>query len=95
MPLLDRGHMKKLHGIQIFTTDAASGTLTVKYSVDGSSFTTCGTQNNATGTYVIECLTENGSPFKDGREYQFQIESTGGLQIKEIRYRYELVNQAV
>jgi hypothetical protein len=34
----------------------------------------------------------SGIAFQSSREYQFQIETTGGVEVKEIAYKYETLN---
>lgn len=90
MPIADRYSDKKLRAVQVAYTGASSGTTVLKYSVDGSAMTTIISQSNTTGEHVIEATNQNdGSPFLSGREFQFQIESTGGSKIKEVKYAYD------
>lgn len=90
MPIGDRGKEKQLKAVQIMVTGASSGTTGVKLSVDGSSMTAVISESNATGEQVYEAAALNdGTEFLTGREFQFQLETTGGAKIKEFRYRYE------
>lgn len=42
---------------------------------------------------VKEATMQNdGNAFLSGREFQFQIESTGGVEIKEVEYKYSVLN---
>lgn len=95
MPLADRYKDKELKAVQIAFTGATSGTTVVKYSVDGSSMTSILSNTNAAGEYVISTTNEttNALPFLTGKEFQFQIESTGKSKIKELRYKYETLNE--
>lgn len=96
MPIEDRYKLKQLEAVQISYTGASSGTTALKYSIDGSAFTTVISATNATGEYTVEATNENdGTVFLSGREIQFQTESTGGSQIKEIRYRYSVLNSTL
>ena len=96
MPLVDRYKLKQLVAVQIAYVGAGTGTTVLKYSVDGSTFTTIISDTNSAGQKVTEATNENtGTVFLSGRELQFQIESTGGSQIKEIRYRYESLNTTI
>jgi len=91
MPIADRYKEKQLEAFRVSYTGASSGSVVLKYSVDGSTFTTAISKTNTTGEHTIEATSqEDGSPFdiKQGREFQFQVESTGGAKIKEIAYRY-------
>lgn len=88
-----RGRKKKLISIQVLVDDATTGATVLKYSVDGSAFTTCVSQSNASNIFKVEALAEStGTPFQDGIEYQFQVDTTGNVPIKEIRYRYQLMD---
>lgn len=90
MPIADRYKDKQLDVVQVSYTGKASGTIVFKYSVDGSSFATAISET----TTAIEDIKESnaeittGIAFLSGREFQFQMESTGGVEIKEFRYRY-------
>jgi len=96
MKISHRSHAKQLEGIQILVGESTSGTVLVKYSVDGSTFATVETQTNATGVITFEALgLTGGVNFLAGREYQFEVTTTGNTPVKEIRYRYSLLNQAV
>jgi hypothetical protein len=89
MPLADRYAQKQLQAVAISYTGASSGLTGLKYSVDGSAFTSLISSTNATGEYTVEATNENdGTVFLSGREFQFQAESSGGSQIKEIGYKY-------
>lgn len=91
MPINDRYKEKQLQAFCISYTAIGTGTVALKYSVDGSTFTTAISQTTASGEYSIEATAQaDGSPFdiKKGRELQFQIESTGGAKIKEFAYKY-------
>lgn len=96
MPIGDRYKDKQLIAVQVSYTGASSGTTVVKYSVDGSAMTTVISDTNATGEQIIQATNENdGTVFRAGREFQFQVECTGGSKIKEIRYKYEVLNDAI
>ena len=89
MPIADRISDKKLESVAVLYTGASSGITGLKYSVDGSAFTSIISQTNVTGEHIIKASAENdGNPFMSGNEIQFQIESSGGAQIKEIKYVY-------
>jgi len=93
MPIADRYKNKQLKSVAILYTGASSGLTALKYSVDGSALTTIISDTNATGEKVTEAVRENdGKPFGAGREFQFQVESSGGSQIKQIIYEYEILN---
>lgn len=97
MSVGDRYRLKQLEAVQISYTGASSGTTVVKYSVDGSSFTTLISDTNTTGEHTTVATQEitTGNALLSGREFQFKIESTGGAKIKEIRYRYSVLNENI
>lgn len=92
MRIQDRYDNKQLDSVRLAFTGAVSGTTTVKYSVDGSAFATLFAYSNAAGETVREAATQdNGDALLQGREIQFQIECTGGSQIKELAYSYSVL----
>lgn len=95
MPLNDRYKDKQLEAIQIAYTGATSGTTVVKYSVDGSAMATVINDTNASGEKITIGTNEftNSPALLSGKEFQFQIESTGKSQIKELRYKYTNLNE--
>jgi hypothetical protein len=94
MPLLDRGRNKQLKAFRIYFTGKANGTIGVKYSVDGSAMASIISET----TTAIEDMKQatmqvDASAFQAGREYQFQLESTGGVEIKNYEYEWDNLNQ--
>ena len=93
MSIFDRSRDKKLEYIQIMITGIVDGTLIFKFSVDGSSFVNVVSETTTSGELIYEASAQaDGDPFLTGREFQFQIESTGGVKIKEYKYRYSNLN---
>lgn len=96
MAIEDRDSIKQLDAVEVTYTGAATGITVLKYSVDGSTFTTVISATNATGEQAAEAACENnGAVFLSGREIQFQAETTGGAKVKEIKYRYSILNSLV
>lgn len=95
MPIEDRYKNKQLKMVQLSYTGASSGTTVLKYSVDSSTMTTLISDTNATGEKTTIATNEytNSLPLLAGREFQFQIECTGGVKIKEIKYKYDNLNE--
>ena len=92
MPVADRYKDKQLVAVRIAYTGATSGTTALKYAVDGGSFVSIIADTNATGEHLTEATAEaDGTPLGEGREFQFQVETTGGAQVKEIQYVYNLI----
>lgn len=92
MPIQDRNEQKQFEAFRISYTGKASGTIVLKYTVDGSTLTSI----ISVSTTAIEDLKECNAEITDekqlleGREMQYQIESTGGVEIKEVAYKYRV-----
>jgi len=90
----DMSRLKQLVGASLsFEKFPSGGTAVVKYRVDAttawSSATTVISYSTA-GDYIVEQTKDNaGTEFTAGREYEFRIESTGGVEITELKYTYE------
>jgi hypothetical protein len=96
MPSMDRTKMKKLQAISVsYVPLPTAGQVVLKYSVDGSAYTTIFTETT-NGVLKTEATAEaTGTPFQDGIEFQFKVESTGFAEITEIKYRYENIASLV
>lgn len=93
MPTGDRAELKRLEAVQVAFTGVASGTIGFKYSVDGSAMTSLISQATTAIEDAVEASNEaDGTVLLSGKEFEFQIECTGGVKIKEIRYRYSVLN---
>lgn len=79
-PFSDK-QLKKLH--VAFRKLASGETLVAKYRVDGAtSWTTIGTFNTVGGlSRTFLTIESTGAAFASGREFEFRLESTGGLEI--------------
>ncbi len=96
MPLVDRYKEKKLVAVELIYTGKANGNATLKYSFDGATMTTIIDEDTMANEDVKEATNQNDSdPFSNGRELQFQIESTGGVEIKGLRYKYSTLQTTV
>lgn len=96
MPLDDRYKLKHLKSVQIAYTGKTSGTIKVKYSVDGSAMADVISEITTAIEDVKQASQDtSGNPLLSGREFQFQIESTGGVEIKELKYEYTVLNSAI
>lgn len=94
MDLSDRTHKKKLKSISI-SKASTTGQLVIKYSADGSAYTTIATLT-AGSKLVLKATNEStGKPLADAYEYQFKIESTAGAQLTEVKYAYEVVPELI
>jgi hypothetical protein len=74
---------KTLLSLEVSFAKIVSGTLTAKYRVDGAtSWTTIGTYSTAGATsYQFLNISSTDTQFASGSEYEFQLISTGGLEI--------------
>lgn len=92
MPVEDRNDEKQLVGIQVNYTGKSSGTIGVKYSSDGSALTSIMSEST-TATESLKTATQeitNGASLAPGYEFQFQLETTGGVEIKSYTYKYQV-----
>lgn len=99
MPIGDRGKRKKLKSVKIYYTGVTSGTIGVKYLVDGKNSSNTSTFESiiSTSTTSIEAYTNatqlaDNQAFADGIEYQFEITSVGGVKPKMLIYEYDVLN---
>jgi len=99
MPIIDRYDEKQLEAVQVSFT-GSGGTIQIKYSVDGSEMSALIPTSENTTTLgkedvIIMTNEDGGEPLLSGREFQFQIESYGGVKIKELRYKYTNLNTTI
>jgi hypothetical protein len=88
--VMDKHKVKTLEGVAIkYTSIGNSGTVGVQVSIDGGSFIDIISETNVTGENIKETTVRlDGTPFGEGREFQFIILSSGGAQINELNYKY-------
>lgn len=88
-----RTNQKQLVAVALAVEPLTSGQQAVmKYKIDGGSWTTIFTMSTV-GQVVQEAVFDSsGLKFENGREYEFRIESTGGAEITEFKYKYEVLN---
>lgn len=96
----DRYKDKQLEAVQVAFTAASPGatdsTVVLKYGFDGGSLTTAISSAQENGEYVVEATNDNdGEPFLSGRELTLQLESTQNAKIKEVRYKYKVLNTTI
>jgi hypothetical protein len=91
-PLKDRTKHKSLKAVALSTVPLLTGQQAVlKYKVDGGAWTTISTAT-AVGNVTTESFKDaSGTSFTSGREYKFRVESTGGAEITEVKYSYEVM----
>ena len=86
---------KTLKTVKVSFRKLASGeSLTVKYRVNGAtSWTTIGTHDTAdTISKTFTAIESSGDAFASGYEYEFRLESTGGLEITGLKVTAEVHN---
>lgn len=100
MPETDLTRNKQLTGISVgYNRFPSGGSLVLKYRVDAttawSSATTIFTESTS-GVYLTEAIKDSsGNEFTAGREYEFRIETTGGVEITEVKYTYETLESTL
>ena len=91
MPLADRTKKKQVMVIGVsYDPIPSGGQVICKYKVDGGSWTTIFTE-----TTVGQVTTEKTVKSVIGREFQFRVESTGGVIITEIKYAYQITQTLI
>jgi hypothetical protein len=94
MPLIERTNNKTLVVLApTYDPIPSGGQVVIKWRVDGSAWATARTET-AMGTVVSE-ISQTEASFTNGREYQFRIESTGGVVVTGIKYKYEVLDSLI
>jgi len=94
MDIEDRHLLKKLINVSVsFSKLPSNGQVVLKYRLDGAtSWDTIKTETTDNGVYFKTTNLSDGQQFKQGREIEFRIESTGGAEITEFSYEYLKIN---
>jgi hypothetical protein len=88
MPEGDKVKKKKLQSVALtYEKLPANGQIVLKYRVDGGSWVTVFTETTD-NRVITEMPSANGTSFTDGRDYEFEIQSTGGAEITGLFYKY-------
>lgn len=92
----ERSAQKQLMAIAVaYDPIPTGGQAILKYKVDGSSWTNVFTETTV-GKVVTEAVCDaTGTKFTAGREYQFRIESSGGVIITEPKWKYEVLKTLI
>ncbi len=71
----------------------SGGQVIVQYKVDGGAWTTVFTETtaNAVFTEPVTSLAGGTTQFTDGKEYSFKVESTGGVEVTGLMYKYGII----
>lgn len=89
MPEVDKPKKKQLMGVALtYDTLPTDGQVVLKYKVDGNAYTTVFTETNDS-VQVSEYVKAGSTEFTSGRDFEFEINSTGGGDITGLVYRYE------
>lgn len=92
---LDKGKKKKLIAVGVtYEPLPTNGQVVLKYKVDNSSYTTVFTETTDSVQFT-EMPNASGTAFTDGRDFTFQIESTGGAEITGLYYKYEVMETQI
>jgi hypothetical protein len=91
----DRFKNKQINAIGIMYTGVAGGLTKIKYSVDGSADVVFISDSQVGEIFVNNTIDIASLPVPNGREYTFQIESTGGNTIKQLIYSYDVIPDLV
>jgi hypothetical protein len=92
MPEQDRSAKKQLQAVSLsFEPLPASAQGVLKYRVDGGAWTTILTETTDGQVTSEQVIDANGDEFTSGREYEFRVESTGGAEITEVKYKYQVL----
>lgn len=90
MPLEDVFRKKKLYSVTChYEPQPANGQVVVKYRTDRAAAYTTIFTDTTNNSNSFEMVDAGGTPFTDGREFEFRIESTGGTVITGLTYKYE------
>ncbi len=96
MSLSDRTRLKQLEAVRISYTGKTSGTVKLRYTIDGSTLTNIISETTTAIEDTKEASTESdGTVLLSGREIAFQIESTGGVEVKSIAYKYSILETKI
>ncbi len=94
MPPADKIQTKQLIAVgAMYEKFPSGGNIVVQYKVDGGSWTTVYTETS-TGIVFTEPVTSTSgttTQFTDGKEYSFQVQSKGGVEITGLIYKYTII----
>lgn len=96
IPVVDYSNNKQLMTVAVsYDSLPSGGQVVIKYKVNGGGWITVFTETTAG-----KCLTEmtydaSGTAFTAGNEYQFRIESMGGVMITGLKYKYEILKSLI
>ena len=93
VPGVDYYAKKQLLSVSAHFMPLVSGTVVMKYRVDGGDWVTCFTKTalspDTDRAGYETTIAEGTGQFTAGRQYEFRLESTGGAEIIAYTYKYE------
>ncbi len=97
MPIADRHLPKQISAISAsYSKLPGVGQTLVSYRVDGSTtWETIQTDAVDNSVFMEATAEDDGTPFAEGREPEFRLESTGGAEITEFSYRYKVKSSQI
>lgn len=95
MPISDRSSFKQLVSVQLDYDAVESGeSVILQYAVDGGAFTTVINDSTVGSTYSTTTIDASGSQFTSGRDYEFNIRTTG-VVVKSLTYVYQVLDSNI
>ena len=94
MDIDDRSKSKQLKSFSV-SKASTTGELNIYYSVDGSAYVLLGTLTSGTSTTLKGSAEASATPLATGYEFQFKIVSTGGAELTEYKYSYEVIKELI
>lgn len=92
MAIPDRTKKKQLKAASIsYPPLPTAGQVVLQYSVDGGAYVTISTETEDSKITTESVKDAAGSAFTAGREYRFRINSTGGAEVTELKYVYDVL----
>ena len=93
----DYTHKKQLNAVSVsYAPFDTNDQVVLKYRVDAdTSWTTIFTETTDNSVATVRTKITNGTSFTAAKEIQFRLESTGGAEITELKYRYEVLEEAI
>lgn len=95
MPTLDRSKLKQLSAVIVNCEPMpTAGVISLDYKVDGGGYTNIFSYTETSNNSIVFEFshTDQGIEFTSGRDYQFRLNSQGGVVIKSLTYVYEILD---
>lgn len=96
MQVNDYWNMKQLVAIApSYSPISSGGQVILKYKVDGGSWITILTETTVGAVVTERNRITDGTAFTKGLEYQFRVESSGGVMVTGMRYSYDVLDSLI